>query len=120
MEQNKQNSALLIMDMQSTIVSRLPQTSALISRVKQAIASARERKIPVIYVVVGFRQGAPEISPNNKSFDANRKLMTSVNTEEMIKVHPDLAPLPGEITVIKRLVSAFTGSDLEVILRAFS
>jgi nicotinamidase-related amidase len=120
MEQNKQNSALLVMDMQSAIISRLPETSVLLSHVKKAIATAREKKIPVIYVVVGFRAGTPEISPNNKGFVANRSLMASANMEEMIKVHPELAPLPGEITVIKRRISAFTGSDLEVVLRAFS
>jgi nicotinamidase-related amidase len=120
MEQNKQNSALLIMDMQSAILGRLPETSALLSNTKQAIASAREKKIPVIYVVVGFRPGAPEISTNNKGFSANKNMMTSANMEEMIKVHEELAPMPGEITVIKRRISAFTGSDLEVVLRAFS
>jgi nicotinamidase-related amidase len=120
MEQSKQNSALLVMDMQSVILSRLPETSALLNNVMKAVATAREKEIPVIYVVVGFRTGAPEISTNNKGFSANRVVMTSVNAEEIIKVHPDLTPLPGEITVIKRRISAFTGSDLEVILRAFS
>jgi nicotinamidase-related amidase len=120
MEQNNQNSALLVMDMQSAILGRLSETSALVSNVKKAIATARERKIPVIYVVVGFRPGTPEISTDNKGFVASRSLLASANMEEMIKVHPELAPLPGEITVIKRRISAFTGSDLEVVLRAFS
>ena len=120
MEQIKQNSALLIMDMQSAVLGRLPESSVLITNARKAIASAREKKIPVIYVVVGFRPGTPEISPNNKGFFANRSLMASANMEEFIKVHPDLAPLPGEIIVVKRRVSAFTGSDLEVVLRAIS
>ncbi len=120
MEKNKQNSALLVMDMQSAILGRLPETTTLLSNAGKAIAIAREKKVPVIYVVVGFRQGAPEISSNNKSFSANKNMMTSANMDEMIKVHPGLAPLPGEITVIKRRISAFTGSDLEVVLRAFS
>jgi nicotinamidase-related amidase len=51
---------------------------------------------------------------------ANRSFVATGNMEEMIRVHPDIAPLSGEITVIKRRVSAFTGSDLEVVLRAFS
>jgi nicotinamidase-related amidase len=118
MEKNKQNSALLVMDMQSAILGRLPETTTLLNNAGKAIAIAREKKVPVIYVVVGFRQGAPEISSNNKSFSANKNMMTSVSMEEMIKVHPALAPLPGEITVIKRRISAFTGSDLEVVLRA--
>ena len=39
--------------------------------------------------------------------------------EEFMKIHPEVAPVSGEIVVIKRRVSAFTGSDLEVVLRAF-
>jgi nicotinamidase-related amidase len=120
MEQNNQTRALLVMDMQASILSRLPETSSLLSHVKRAIATARDQKIPVIYVVVGFRQGAPEISMKNKSFSANKNMMTSLSMEEMIKVHPELILLPAEITVVKRRISAFTGSDLEVILRAFS
>ena len=38
--------------------------------------------------------------------------------EEFTRVHPDIAPQPGDIMVTKRRISAFTGSDLEVILRA--
>lgn len=30
----------------------------------------------------------------------------------------ELAPQPGDVTVLKRRVSAFTGSDLEVVLRS--
>ena len=33
-------------------------------------------------------------------------------------IAPGLAPQPGEIIVTKRRISAFTGSDLEVVLRA--
>ena len=33
-------------------------------------------------------------------------------------VHPAIAPQAGDITCVKRRVSAFTGSDLEVVLRA--
>jgi nicotinamidase-related amidase len=38
--------------------------------------------------------------------------------EEPIAIYPDVAPQPGDVVVTKRRVSAFTGSDLEVILRA--
>ena len=38
---------------------------------------------------------------------------------QFMTVHPDLAPQSGEVTVIKRRVSGFSGSDLEVVLRAF-
>jgi len=117
MERNTQDTALLIMDMQAAIVGRLTDSKALIGNVAKGIAYTRNKKIPVIYVVVGFRQGAPEISTNNKGFSANKNIM-SANMEEWMKIHPDILPLTGEILVTKRRVSAFTGSDLEVVLRA--
>jgi nicotinamidase-related amidase len=119
MEQNTQNTALLVMDMQVGILGMLPAAETIIGNVAKAIANARARKIPVIYVVVGFRQGAPEVSMNNKSFGAGKERFAAMDMAEFTKVHPDLAPQAAEVTVIKRRVSAFTGSDLEVILRAF-
>ena len=118
MEQNMQNTSLLVMDMQSAILRNLPDTTAFIGNVAKAVAYARDRKIPVIYVIVGFRQGAPEININNKSFSAGKGRFTDVSPEEFMKIHPDVAPLAGEIVVTKRRISAFTGSDLEVVLRA--
>lgn len=114
-----QNTALLVMDMQTNFLGLFPDTKPLLSHVAKAIANAREKKIPVIYVVVGFRQGMPEISMYNKSFAAHKERFASVNMDELIKIHPDMAPQAGEVTVIKRRVSAFAGSDLEVLLRAF-
>ena len=121
MEQHTHNTALLVMDMQSSILGMLPQDSQsiLIANVKKAQATARNKKIPVIYVTVGFRQGAPEVSMDNKGFAAAKERFAGVDMAEFLKIHPDLAPLENELTVVKRRVSAFTGSDLEVILRAF-
>lgn len=119
MEQKTQNTALLVMDMQVGILGMLPDTGTLLGNVAKAITNARNKKIPVIYVTVGFRQGSPEINMNNKGFAASKERFANANMEEFMKVHPDIAPQAGEVTVIKRRVSAFTGSDLEVILRAF-
>ena len=71
MEQEKQHSALLVMDMQASILQRLPDSATIINKVSQAISSSRQNKIPVIYVVVGFRNGAPEMSMNNKGLSAS-------------------------------------------------
>lgn len=119
MEQHTQQSALLIMDMQAPILRMLPDTSALVVKTAKAISHAREKKIPVIYVIVGFRPGAPEVSTNNKGFVAAKERWAGANMEEWMKVDLALAPARGEIVVVKRRVSAFTGSDLEVVLRAF-
>lgn len=119
MEQKTQDTALLVMDMQVGILGMLPAASAIIIKVKEAIDNARSKNIPVIYVVVGFRPGAREISKNNKGFSAGQAHFSTIDMGAFMKVHEDLAPLEGEITVTKRRVSAFTGSDLEVVLRSF-
>jgi len=119
MESNKQNTALLVMDMQMGILPMLQNAQpSFLGNVGKAIANARAKKIPVIYVVVGFRQGMPEVSPNNKSFTASKERFAKINMEEFKTVHPDLAPQAGDITITKRRVSSFTGSDLEVVLRS--
>jgi nicotinamidase-related amidase len=113
-------TALLVMDIQTNIVSRFGEASKdLISSLQGAIATARAAGIPIIYVVVGFRKGLPEVSPDNKSFSAYKpKGAELTGLEEPIEIYPAVTPQPGDIVVTKRRVSAFTGSDLEVALRS--
>jgi nicotinamidase-related amidase len=85
MEQNTQNTALLVMDMQAGIVAMLPDSASILGNVAKAIAHAREQKIPVIYVAVGFRQGSPEISMNNKGFAASKERFATVDMAEFMK-----------------------------------
>ena len=118
MEQNIKNTALLVMDMQPAILQRLPDSSGVVTAVTKAIAKARDNKMQVIYVRVGFRAGAPEINMNNKTFGQGKERFTSVSPEEFLKIEPAIAPQENDIVVTKRRVSAFTGSDLEVILRS--
>ena len=111
--------ALLVMDVQAGIVTRFAQTGDFLKAINTAITAARAASIPVIYVVVAFRPGYPEISPKNKSFSAIKQqqspLQAAVTATE---IHPAIAPQPTDIVVTKRRVSAFSGSDLEVVLRA--
>ena len=116
--QHTQNTALLVMDMQDAIIKNLPDPTDLISNVQKAIEAARSNNIPVIYIVVGFREGIPEISNNNRFFSAARERFSSIGAEEFAKIHSSVFPLNGEVVVTKRRFSAFTGSDLEVVLRA--
>jgi nicotinamidase-related amidase len=114
------NSALLVMDMQAGIVAMVPGAEAILANTAQAIAAARKQGVPVIYVVVGFRKGIPEVaSGSSKPFAAGKAWFSTLDMDAFMSVHAALAPADGEVTVVKRRVSAFTGSDLEVILRAY-
>jgi nicotinamidase-related amidase len=109
-------TALLVMDVQNGITQRISDPGY-VPRVATAVRAARAAGVPVVYVVVGFRDGHPEISPRNKSFSA---LPDGVFTpgDPGAAIHPDVAPQPGDPVVTKRRISAFTGSDLEVLLRS--
>lgn len=100
------------MDYQDEITASY-DTAALVPRVKGVIAAARKASIPVIFVVVGFRPGHPEISPANRGFSALKQSGRLVNP----RVLAVLEPLPEEPVTVKKRVSAFAGSDLEVLLR---
>ncbi|XVU22479.1 cysteine hydrolase family protein [Actinoplanes sp. CA-054009] len=106
--------ALLVMDVQTAVIARYPGPGYL-PRLARAIDAARESAVPVIYVTVGFRPGGPEISPRNRVFG---RLAGSPHAGGPNPVHPDVAPKDGDIVVTKRRVSAFAGSDLDLVLRA--
>lgn len=111
MQQGK--SALLIMDVQPNIVSRFGNQDAFVEKANRAANTAREKGLPILFIVVGFRPGFPEISDHNKSF-SNAKREKPVG---MVEPSPVIAPTEKDIVITKRRVSAFTGSDLEVVLR---
>lgn len=110
------HTALLVMDMQAGIVSRYTQEGDFLAPVRTAIGAARAAALPVIYVVIGFRPGYPEVSARNKSFSAIKQ-QPSALTAPAMEIHPAIAPQSTDIVVTKRRVSAFSGSDLEVVLR---
>jgi len=112
-------TALLVMDIQPGIIARLGDSQSLLTAISVAIGKARAAGVPVIFVTVGFRKGIPEISPDNKSFSTIKQNPAyRQSLEEPLSIHPAITFQPGDVQVTKRRVSAFTGSDLEVILRA--
>lgn len=115
---DKSRTALLVMDFQKNIVGRLPDAPALLERTQALLAAARAAGVRVLFVVVGFRPGYPEVSARNATFSAATKSGAFVIDRPSDEIVPQLAPRADEPIVVKRRVSAFTGSDLEVLLRA--
>jgi nicotinamidase-related amidase len=115
---DRRTSALLVMDFQTLIVDNYAaDTKALLNRTARLIAVTRAAGMRVIYVVVGFRPGYPEVSDRNATFNglkASGAFATGADT----KIHPVVAPLAEEIVVTKHRVSAFAGTDLDLMLRA--
>ena len=112
-------TALMVMDLQNGIVSRLASDPAYITRIQHVIAKARKAEMQIIYVVVKFRKQYPEVSSRNKAFAALTSGAMNLNEgDESTEVHDAVAMQPGDILVTKRRVGAFSGSDLDVVLRS--
>jgi nicotinamidase-related amidase len=114
---NVSSGALMIMDYQTRLIGGFPTIaeSGMLSRAAALLAAARAKGLLVIYVMVGFRPGLPEVSANNVLFSA---VKASGRFKEADPIHADVAPLPDDIVVTKHRVGAFYGTDLEMILKA--
>jgi nicotinamidase-related amidase len=112
-------TALLVMDFQTWIVDGYAvDKEALLKRTARVIQAARNAQVMVIYVVVGFRVGYPEVSSRNVTFSRVKEHSLFAAGGDGLEIHPAIAPRPGEVVVTKHRVSAFAGTDLDMILRA--
>jgi nicotinamidase-related amidase len=111
-----ETSALLVMDVQPGILDRLPaqERDGYLARVRATVEAARRKAVPVRFVVVGFRPGMPEVSARNRAFAAHRQQAATWLADP----RPAITPEGDDVVITKRRVSAFAGSDLEVVLRS--
>jgi nicotinamidase-related amidase len=114
-------SAVLSMDLQAGTVGIYTKPDpALPDRAGMVIEAARKRQIRVIHVQVGFRPGLPEVSPRNALFGA---IKSSPQHQQLFRgplgqIHPAVAAEADEVVITKHRISAFAGTDLEMILGA--
>jgi nicotinamidase-related amidase len=113
-------TVLLVMDIQKKMMEFIPtQSQQLLDNLSTAIAAARKAKIPVVYVLVGFKEGFPEISQHNMGFSAVKQNNLFLLSDEGTGIHEQVAPQGNEPVIVKKRISAYAGSDLEVILRGY-
>jgi|HubBroStandDraft_6_1064221.scaffolds.fasta_scaffold535352_1 nicotinamidase-related amidase len=114
-------TAILSMDFQTGIVSIYTKDDEeLLSRVSSMLKAARASGMRIIHIQVRFRPGLPEIGTRNALFNT---IKNSPKHQELFQgpaaaIHPAVAPETDDIVVTKHRVNAFTGTDLEMILRA--
>jgi len=113
-------TAVLIMDYENQILGMLPEKTqaAVLDNASAILKQARQAHLPIIYVVVRFRDGYPEVSRQNKRFAGLKESGRLREGTPGAEIHARVAPQPGDIVVTKRRVGAFSTTDLESILRA--
>jgi nicotinamidase-related amidase len=111
-------TALLIMDYQNQIVADYAgDDPELTGRATCVLEAARDAGIPVIHVVVRFRPGHAEVADRG-IFKTIKATGAMIEGSEGAEIHPDVAPRDDDIVVTKKRIGAFTGSDLDVVLRS--
>ena len=114
-------TALLAMDCQTGIVSIYAKPpEEFLERAASVLRAVRNTGMLVVHVQVGFRPGLPEVSGRNKLFAA---IKSSSQHQKLFEaatgaINPALGPEADDIVVTKHRVSAFAGTDLEMLLRA--
>ena len=113
-------SAVLSMDCQTGVVSVYVKDEGFIPRAASVLKKAREIGLPIVHVKVGFRPNVPEASPRNvflstvKASPPHQRFFQN----ESGAIHAGLAPDESDLLVTKSRVSAFAGTDLDLLLRA--
>ena len=108
-------TALLVMDYQAGILGRLEEADPLLSCAADAIAVVRGRGGQIGYVRVAFDDADYDAVPAHSRFASIGPEMHSDSPATAI--HDSVAPEPGDITVRKTRVGAFSTTDLDQQLR---
>ncbi len=111
-------TALLVMDVQRSMVERFAGGPQLAARLGTAVAAAHGAGVDVIAVRVAFRPGHPEVDRRNPRFAAIAEAGRLQAGTAEVELDPALGLGPGDTVVTKVRVSAFTGSDLAEVLRS--
>ena len=115
---DRDRAAVLIMDYQNDVVLRFAEADdSLLQRAARVLLAARAAGVPVIYVVIHFRPGYPEVPASGVVNRVRQSGMLQEGTEGAA-IHEAVAPQPGDLIVTKKRIGAASGSDLECVLRA--
>ena len=122
-------TALLVMDCQNDIIheegglapwgfAAQVKERNLVGSIKGAIAASRQARIPVIYVTVVYRRDQSDVVENCGFFSAVKGIPVLEEGSWGAAIHDELRPQPEDLLVVKKRISAFAGTPLELLLRS--
>jgi nicotinamidase-related amidase len=115
-----QKPALLIIDMQNDFVLegrplRVASAGTVIPKIQKVLAAFRTKKFPVFHIVRIHRKDGSDVEIIRK--DRFRTHPFAVEGTEGAAIVDELTPLPGEYVIPKIRMSAFIGTELDLMLR---
>lgn len=115
-----ERAALLIIDMQNDFVlegkpMRVAGARAVIPNARAVLACFREQNLPVFHIVRVHRPDGSDVEIIRK--ERFRMQPFAVTGTHGAAIIDELAPLPGEHVLTKTRMSAFIGTELDLMLR---
>lgn len=107
---NPATTALLLMDLQPGILSRMPDSDAFLTGLVRAREAARAAGLTVGYVRVALTAEEAAAVPARSRFAGAAERLDASRPET--RIDPRIAPAEGEIVVRKKRVGAFSTTDL--------
>lgn len=112
-------TALIVGDLQVGITREYSFAEGIVAPVAAVLPAARAAGVLPVFVRTALRRNRTDLADTNPMmtafFDAGETFREGAPETE---VDPRLAPGPDDVTVLKRRVSAFAGTDLDLVLRA--
>lgn len=111
-------TAVLAMDFQRGIIARnaMAQERNIVEKAKAVLDGARQAGMPVIHVIIQFREGYPEVSPHNRMLSEVKQFGRFIIGHEDTMIESLLGPMEGEVIVSRPRANAFYNSELQSIL----
>jgi nicotinamidase-related amidase len=112
--------ALLIIDMQNDFVLegrplRVAGARAAIPNIREVLDAFRAKKLPVFHILRVHRKDGSDVEINRQELFRNKPF--AVEGTQGAAVIGELVPLPGEYVIPKVRMSAFIGTELDLMLR---
>jgi nicotinamidase-related amidase len=115
-----QKPALLIIDMQNDFVLedrplRVVSARTVIPKIREVLAAFRVKKLPIFHIVRVHRTDGSDVEIIRQ--DRFRTQPFAVEGTPGAAIVDELTPLPGEYVIAKIRMSAFIGTELDLMLR---
>lgn len=114
----KAETAILVMDLKDSFLTMLPDSESIKKNASLALDTARAAGWPVIYIKPEFRDGTPELHADNKFFSFVKDRMDRAGGNPEDTFAAEIAPREGDFVITKKRISAFCGTELEILLRS--
>ena len=116
---DEKNTAILVLDHQNLLINNyVKDSNEHLDKVSKFLKSVRQLGISVFFVKVGFRPGFPEVSERNKIFKSVREGGRFLDTDDGSQIPESIISTDSDLVVTKTRVSAFEGTELQLLLRS--